>query len=541
MAFPALLAAVQGADQDFEWYPTTGRMIGAVAAEMPADTTSIMDIGAGDGRVLLSLAKRCEREPSLYAIEKSTVLIQAQPENVIPVGTEFFEQNLACLPVDVIFSNPPYSDFAAWASLIIEMGYAKRAFLVLPRRWKESATIAASIAKRRATVRVIHTDDFHSDTDRRSRAVVDVVEVSFPQKRDGWRGDVEDPFDAWFDQNISTFDQEVPNTHNEESERRELARLRQLNSIPELVAAHDEEIARLEANYRAVFSLDYAILKELGVSKDGVRDGIKTKMATLKAKYWSLLFDHIESITSRLSTATKKVFLEKLGARSSIAFTPSNVYAVVIWAIKNANQYFDEQTVRLYREISTFDGVKNYASNTRTWERDGWRYLTQDYGDSGRERPSHYALDYRIVVVRYQAICKHDAFGRYDFPGDLHRSCHELIADCIAVVGNLGFRATGISSFLRQWHSGEWQDWYLGDSGDVLFQVKAHMNGNVHFRFMPDAIKALNVEAGRLLGWLRGAADVETELGYSAEEARRFYLSTKRLDVSGVALLAGAA
>jgi hypothetical protein len=49
-------------------------------------------------------------------------------------------------------------------------------------------------------------------------------------------------------------------------------------------------------------------------------------------------------------------------------------------------------------------------------------------------------------------------------------------------------------------------DWHHGDSGDVLFQAKAYMNGNMHFRFLPDAIKALNVEAGRLLGWLRSAA-----------------------------------
>lgn len=536
-SFPALLAAVQGADQDFEWYPTTTRMIGAVAARMPTNTESILDIGAGDGRVLLALAKRCDSPPALYAIEKSPILLQAQPANVVPVGTEFFEQNLACLPADVIFCNPPYSDFATWASLIIEMGYAKRAFLVLPRRWKDSDTIAASIAKRGATVRVIHTDDFQSAADRTARAVIEILEVSYPKKSDSWRDEVADPFDAWFDQNISTFDEEATEARSEESDRREIARLRQLDSIPELVAAHDEDLARLEANYRAVFQLDYAILKELGVSKDGVREGIKTKMAGLKAKYWTLLFDHLESITARLSTATKASFVKNLSGRVTIAFTPRNVYAVVVWAIKNANQYFDEQTVHLYRAISTFDGVQNYASNARTWGRDEWRYVDSQYEE--HERPSRYALDYRIVVVRYQAICPSgDVFGgRYEFPGDLHRRCHELIADCVAVLGNLGFRATGPNSLNRQWFSGGWQDWEHGDSGDVLFQVKAYKNGNLHFRFLPDAIKALNVEAGRLLGWLRNAAEVETELGYSADEAQRFFLSTHRLAPSGVPLL----
>ncbi len=415
------------------------------------------------------------------------------------------------------------------------MGFAKRAYLVLPRRWKDSKTIAASIAKRGVTTRVIHTDDFQSDADRTARAVIDIVEVSYPKKDTGWKEEPADPFDAWFDQNISTFDQEASDSKLADSASRDLARLHKLDTIPSLVAAHDEEFARLEANYRAVFSLDYAILKELGVTKEAVRDGIKTKMAGLKTKYWALLFDHLDSITSRLSTATKAAFVEKLNGRASVAFTARNVYAIVVWAIKNANRYFDEQTVHFYRAISTFDGVQNYVSNQRTWSRDQWRYT---HPDREAERPVRYALDYRIVVERYQAIFKSDMFGGYEYPGNLHRRCHEIIADCVAVLGNLGFRARGESSLNRQWTSGSWQNWYLGDSGDILFQVKAYMNGNVHFRFMPDAIKALNVEAGRLLGWLRTPADVETELGYSAEDAARFFLSTHRIAPSGVPLLA---
>ena len=68
--FGAMLATVQSAGEDFEWYPTTDPMIQAVARHIPTRTNSIMDIGAGDGRVLLQLAKRCEHAPELYAIEK---------------------------------------------------------------------------------------------------------------------------------------------------------------------------------------------------------------------------------------------------------------------------------------------------------------------------------------------------------------------------------------------------------------------------------------------------------------------------------------
>jgi tRNA1(Val) A37 N6-methylase TrmN6 len=138
LSFGALLHSVQASGEDFEWYPTTDRMIEVVFRWLDKTADSIMDIGAGDGRVLAKLSARFEAPPALYAIEKSTVLIQAQPENVIPVGTDVFEQNLACLPVDYIFCNPPYSEFETWACMVIESGHARKAFLVLPQRWKRT-------------------------------------------------------------------------------------------------------------------------------------------------------------------------------------------------------------------------------------------------------------------------------------------------------------------------------------------------------------------------------------------------------------------
>lgn len=540
-AFATLLDLVRSAGEDFEWYPTTDRMIAVIARQIPTDAKSIMDIGAGDGRVLLQLAEKCP-SASLYAIEKSSVLIQAQPENVIPVGTDLFEQNLACLPADVIFSNPPYSQFELWASTIIESGHAQKAFLVIPQRWKVSVEIADAIKRRGATTRVIHSDDFQSGADRTARAVVDIVEVSFPIKHDdGYRREPEDPFDTWFDQNISTFDsEETPDYETEyQREQRELAKIRNLDTLSDLVAAYDEEYARMEENYRAIFRLDYAILKELGVNKNGVRDGLKKKMAGLKSKYWALLFERLDAITDRLSTATKKKFLEKLTGRTAIAFTENNAYAIVLWAIKNANSYFAEQVIQLFRDLSTFDGVLNYKSNQRTWERHEWRFYRLD---EERQRPSRYALDYRIVVERHDGIFKDVdgyGFGRFDYPGNLGKRAHELIDDITAVLYNLGFQVDGLRSRDRQWRSNVWQDWHAPNLVDVVFQVKAFKNRNVHLRFMPDAIKALNVEAGRLLGWLHTREDVEKELGYTPDEAQRYFLCTKLIAPTSATRLLG--
>lgn len=521
-----LVNDLKQANQDFEFYPTTNEMINAVMRWLPEDARSIMDIGAGDGRVLVAFARKC-KSATLYGIEKSMILIQAQPDCIVPVGTEFYEQNLSGLSVDYIFCNPPYSQFVEWVCKIISEGFAKQAFLVIPQRWKDSPEIKKAIKQRGALTTVIHSGDF-LDAERHARAVVDVVKFSFPKDSSG-RG-VEDPFNIWFDQNIDTF--EHAEEFKESETGRDLARKFSNSNIDEMVAAYRAEYELLEGNYRKIFTLDYEILRELGVDKTKVRDGLKMKMSGLKTKYWQVLFERLTAITSRLATKPKKKLIEKLTQNASVDFTASNAYSVVLWAIKNANKYFDEQLIDLFFDLSVFDGVLNYKSNVKVWVKDGWRH------GNGDRRNTHYVLDYRFVVIQYNAIHK-DQFSTWEYPGNLYRGCHELIADVVAVMSNLGFATHSDSSFNRQWAGGKWQDFYLANTDKVLFQVKAHMNGNLHFRFMPDAIKALNVNAGRLLNWLRTEEDVVTELGYSAKEAHEYFNRNSHILPGNIKLLSG--
>ena len=521
-----LVLQLKQAGQDQEFYPTQPAMIQAVLRWIPQDANSIMDIGAGDGRVLAMLAEKC-KDATLYGIEQSSILVNAQPENVIPIGTDLFEQNLSCLPVDYIFCNPPYSAFDEWACKIISEGYAKKAFLVIPQRWKESKVIAHTLKTRNATARVILSDDFlHAD--RPARAVIDIVEISFPM--DEYHRNTKDPFDIWFDQNIDTFAKAAEFKESETSS--DLARKFSSASIDEMVAAYRAEYELLETNYRAIFKLDYMILHELGINKDHVREGLKKKMAGLKTKYWQILFERLDAITSRLTTKSKESLLKKLTGNTSVEFTATNAYSVVVWAIKNANQYFDSQLIDLFYELSTFEGVMNYKSNVKAWNKDRWRY------NNGREElNSHYSLDYRIVVSQYNAMDRERRNDRWEYPGGLYKGCHNMIADVIAVMSNLGFSTNSARSYERGWVGGTWEDFYITNSDDILFHVKAYMNGNLHFRFKPEAIKALNVNAGRLLKWLRTEEDVVTELGYTAKEAKEYFHRNSHILPSNVKLL----
>jgi SAM-dependent methyltransferase len=98
-----MVSALRGEDQDFEWYPTTLAMIDVVIADAklrlhldPNDDVSVLDIGAGDGRVLARFHAVWPKG-TFFSIEKSSVLQAAQPDWVVPAGTDFREQDLMAL------------------------------------------------------------------------------------------------------------------------------------------------------------------------------------------------------------------------------------------------------------------------------------------------------------------------------------------------------------------------------------------------------------------------------------------------------------
>ena len=127
-------------EQDFEWYPTTQEIIECVKKHINAQTYggySILDIGAGDGRVLKALASG--RNSECYSIEKSEILRNKQDKEIIPLGCNFWDNTLIDKNVDFIFCNPPYSEYEAWCEKIIkEANTEKGIYFVIPERYKVS-------------------------------------------------------------------------------------------------------------------------------------------------------------------------------------------------------------------------------------------------------------------------------------------------------------------------------------------------------------------------------------------------------------------
>ena len=176
-----MVKSIKEADQDFEWYPTTTEIIDTVKANMHehfyirADEkcrVSLLDIGAGDGRVLMQLT-----EGDRYAIEKSMPLIEAMPKDVLILGTDFHQQTIIDKKVAAIFCNPPYSEYDVWTERIIKEANAGVIYLVIPSRWSGHTGIANAIKARQAETTVLGSFDF-LDGDRQARAKVDVLKVN---------------------------------------------------------------------------------------------------------------------------------------------------------------------------------------------------------------------------------------------------------------------------------------------------------------------------------------------------------------------------
>jgi len=379
---------------------------------------------------------------------------------------------------------------------------------------------------------VIGSFDF-SNAERKARAKVDLVWVDFGrdiqyrswEEAQAGKADAKwtDPFDAWFDAHFGREDvpeerESYTSREEKQAEIRKKAELVKGSSLVEaLESIYRDDLKRTLDTYEKVCSLDAAVLDEMKIDMSGIKSALKSRIEGLKQVYWRELFDHLDAITDRLTHKTRRSLLSKLEAHATLDFTASNAYAVVIWAIKNANEYYDRQLVQVFEEMVSKSNVQAYRSNERTFGTDGWRYVRNS---EAANQFGSFKLDYRIVVERHSAIVDPGAFGSWNAVNGLDRNAADFLDDLCVVARNLGYAVTDRSQSFT-WRSGKANEFLFERDGQhhVLMRVKAYKNGNIHIQFDQGFIKRLNVEYGRLKGWLKSKEDAMKEMGLSAEEA----------------------
>ena len=222
MSTTKLVKQIKENNQDFEWYATTDEILDTVKASIHKSNKtrfsdgiekySLLDCGAGDGRVLRSIGHEYGDK---YAIEKSTILLNELDKDTYVIGTDFHESTLIDKNVDVIFCNPPYSEYEQWSSKIIQEANAKHIYLVIPDRWRNSRLISNALKLRKAdeSAKVIGNFDF-LNADRAARAHVDILYINLTH--DGGRYGSDSlkvgPFDTWFDENFKVADKKTEET-----------------------------------------------------------------------------------------------------------------------------------------------------------------------------------------------------------------------------------------------------------------------------------------------------------------------------------------
>lgn len=501
-------------------------------------------------------------------IEKSQILIETMPAEALIVGTDFWENTLIDKKTDVVFCNPPFKEYERWAERIIKESNAQYIYFVIPQRWGNVKGIANALKLRKAKVEVVGNFDFLNSEDRKARAKVSLVKIYLRNKKENSYGRDEteqlvDPFNLWFDEEFKLNAKQEEDTYTMKHAKNESKKETIKNAlvaggdlVSTLVSLYDKEMETLIFNYKKVAELDSEILKELNVNVNSVLFAFKEKIGNLKTLYWEEVFSNLGEITKRLTSATRKSVLSTLAANTNIDFTSGNIRSIVIWVIKNANKYFDSQMISVYDTFTSDKGIALYKSN-KHWQKDTWRYNKYKDGEKGIK----YALDYRIILHRYRDYMDRD--------NRLPRAQLEWIQDIIIVARNLGY---SISSKEIDY------DMRLGEKGDVYFTaprsrklekgqktnlgkiedvayieesaeyqylvggywthysnvlieddifttVKGHKNGNIHFQFNQQFIKKLNLEVGRLRGWIKSPQEAAEEFDISMEEATKFWKS----------------
>ena len=314
----SLLDLVKQNNEDFEWYPTTNEMLEVlmkriveIREEKHLSTESMLDIGAGDGRVLKYFDKDL-RLDNIHAIEKSRTLIDSMDRNILVVGSDFNQTSLIEKTYDLVFCNPPYSSYKEWVMRILRETNSMFIALVIPSRWQQDSDIKRVIESRKGLeYEVLESTDF-LNAERSARAKVDIVLFKTIRATDknAKYGVVEDVFadnlikqfklqKLFDDIDESEYDDQKRHTDELEEKTYQVANG---DLIEFLVSEYEKEYNEFLESLNHLNAINSELLKCMNVDKKKLIKGIKSKIRDLKNLYWKELFSKLQAIRSRVTS-----------------------------------------------------------------------------------------------------------------------------------------------------------------------------------------------------------------------------------------------
>lgn len=513
----SLLDLVKQNNEDFEWYPTTNEMLDVLSNRIKKieedkhlDIESMLDIGAGDGRVLKYFDRNL-RLNKIHAIEKSKTLIDSMDKDILVIGSDFNETSLIEKTYELVFCNPPYSHYKEWVMRILRESNSLFIALIIPSRWQDDSDIKRVIESRKGLeYEVLESTDF-LNAERSARAKVDIVLFKTIRVTDKYEKE-----DVFEDNLIRQFKlqklfddiEEKPYSYNEfglpiqDSLKEKTNQVAKGDLIEFLVEEYCKEYNEFIDSLNHLNAINSDLLKCMDIDKKKLIKGIKSKIRDLKNLYWKELFSKLDAIRSRVTSTYAGYIHESVIVENNVDFNKENIYSVVLWVIKNANQYIEKSYLSFFERMAKGENVLYYKSNQR-FNIDDWRYANRE--DRNRT-PNPYKLDYRIVLPSVAYLSYSSFYHDEDWTN--------FLRDLVVIGKNLGFHTDNIN--ITRFMAGEsYKEW----SGDkILFEVKHYKNGNAHIKFSMEFMEKLNIQVGRIKNWIKNKAEAREEFKNISDE-----------------------
>ena len=530
-------------NMDFEFYPTTSEIIETIKTDMEKNfywsiPNSILDIGAGDGKTLTELSKefRDSREsPKLLAIEKNPMLRALHVgKSISLLGVDFTETELWNKPIDVIFCNPPYSEYVTWVQKIInEASVSSTVYLVIPSRWKDNSVIKNTIANRmipEKNIKVLGTFDF-LNAERAANAYVDVIRINLKDSNDSISEEISKMFESNQFTKVKSEDEAldkedkftntINNTLSTGSDYVEI-----------LYNFYNEERVSLNSSLSKLSELPLDILSSFGLNILEIKRVMKDKISELNCKYWEIIINQVSPIKDKLISRYRNEFIDSLQV-SHIDFTIRNVYATIEQILIKTNDLLDKQVLAVYKNITEISDVIRYKSNNKV-------FVQERFYRSCLEEIGQYKLSPRIITTKYGNGFSRD-YSKTNQSAKLAKLTYggvEFINDILIIARLLGYNS-GFNPDTYNWDFGKRAkvEAEINDKNVALCEIKIFKNNNYHIEFNEKFMLQLNIIKGKLEGWVKNAQDIMDEFETSEEEASKYFTTSHHINITTQNLL----
>lgn len=528
--------------QDYEWYPSTKSQITSITNDIKklhkdfdftdrySESISMLDVGAGDGRVLEQAIEELSQENDgrtlkviPYAIEKASIHTSTyRKKGITLLGTNFEETNFVSKKAIICFVNPPYSSFSLWLSNLIAQLDFRLLYAIVPERWEQDGLIADAIKMRGVeSVDIIAKSDFQ-DADRKARGKVHIVRFSFDdmeklekrKSRNGrdWRPTLgkskTTPFQLFIENELNLKQTYSKTTEKfsafQEKERIKRSMETEGSTCFELVASkgvlwalldnYERDLERVLNQYKKISELDPTLLMELGVDFESVKTGISEKLYGFRNVYWSLFFEQLDAISERLIGKHKTEMLNTLKA-NSLDFSYKNAIFICNYAVEIGNEKTEESLTDIFRDITSQESIKSYFVSNQHFYADNWRYNSDSEGKKAK-----YLLDYRFVYSSYQN------FSSDSWKSGLNDSARSFVKDLMVVMKLLGYSGLYVDKAFDDMKPGNKLSIFgVEPTGKKveLVAIRMYKNGNKHIKFNQATMLKFNIVVSRILGWVR--------------------------------------